>query len=129
MRRIGPISLFGLLSFGVSAVLAYAVWKSTPPTVDELGAWAIALNIVAFVIYLYDKRIAGGGATRVPEVILLALVLFGGGLGAIVAMLLSRHKMSKSEFLMLYGLCVIGSLLLRNIYYQNIQPALGNLGL
>lgn len=122
-----PYLTFGVLSFGISGVLAYVIWQSTP-ALDELGAWVVAVNFIAFLLYVYDKAIAGGGVTRVPEMILLALVLFGGGLGAGAAMALRRHKTSKPDFLALYGLCVIGSLLLRDMYYRSIQPALGTLG-
>jgi len=47
---------------------------------------------VAFITYWYDKRIAGSGKTRVPELALVSLAFAGGWMLAYVAMRLFHHK-------------------------------------
>jgi len=61
-------------------------------------AWWLALNVATVLVYGYDKAIAGGSRRRVPERTLLALALFGGSPGALLAMGLFRHKTAKASF-------------------------------
>lgn len=58
----------------------------------------VLLNLVAFVFYLVDKYKARHGRWRIPERILLLLALFGGSVGALMAMSLVRHKTQKNIF-------------------------------
>lgn len=95
--RERPVFGFGLLAFGL-AIAAGALLLHYRPSLDLLWAWLIAINVVSFLTYGYDKRIAGSERTRVPETILLALVLLGGTVGALLGMLLFRHKTRKWRF-------------------------------
>ena len=61
-------------------------------------AWFIVMTLSTFVIYAYDKSIAGSESTRVPEKVLLLLALFGGTLGALAGMKVLRHKTAKESF-------------------------------
>ena len=74
--------LFGGLSSGVALIY--------------LGA----INVATYLMYWYDKRIAGSGKTRVPELILLLLAAIGGSPAAFFAMSTLRHKTQKTSFLM-----------------------------
>ena len=67
-----------------------------------LLAWLVAINLVAFLTYGYDKMIAGTGRMRVPEAVLLGLAAVGGAAGALLGMLLFQHKTSKVSFLASY---------------------------
>jgi len=58
----------------------------------------LAINAVAFCTYGYDKAISGSRRTRVPEIVLLALALCGGTVGAWVGRVLFRHKTQKESF-------------------------------
>jgi len=52
----------------------------------------VAINVIAFFTYWYDKRIAGSGRTRVPELVLVSLAFAGGWMLAYVAMRIFHHK-------------------------------------
>jgi uncharacterized membrane protein YsdA (DUF1294 family) len=62
------------------------------------AAWLVAINLIAFCMYGYDKLIAGTSVVRVPERILLAQVLLGAVVLAPVACWLFHHKTHKSSF-------------------------------
>lgn len=104
LRGRTPRQRFGIAALvaavGLSVVL-FLIVGSTP-----LLAWLLAVNLLALLAYGYDKAIAGGTATRVPEAVLLGLALIGGSPGAFVAMLLFRHKTSKPAFLLPFALVV-----------------------
>ena len=51
-----------------------------------------AVNLVTFTVYGVDKAKARRGAWRVPEKTLFLLPLLGGSLGALLGMLMFRHK-------------------------------------
>ncbi len=58
----------------------------------------IAVNLAAFVAYVYDKHLAETGGRRISESTLLGLALIGGSPGAWAAMRLVRHKTRKASF-------------------------------
>ncbi len=88
---------FSLLTFGTAIALA-AVVGGVFSGVDALWSWIIAITVITFLAFGYDKAISGTGATRVPEVVLLALTFFGGTLGALVGRPVFRHKTTKVSF-------------------------------
>lgn len=65
------------------------------------------INAAAFVVYGLDKLYAKKHAWRVPEKTLLALAAFGGGGGALLAMLVFRHKTKHVRFVVLVPLFVL----------------------
>lgn len=58
----------------------------------------IIINVIAFVVYGYDKWTAQKGKRRIPEKTLLGLACVGGSLGAFYGMLFFRHKIRKIKF-------------------------------
>ena len=60
----------------------------------------LMMNIFAFVIMSYDKRLAKMKRTRIPENNLLTISILGGSLGILSAMILFRHKTSKGSFVL-----------------------------
>ncbi len=70
----------------------------TNETIPMLLAVAALYNGAVFCIYWWDKRAAGTGDWRVRETTLLALAFLGGGIGALLAQRLLRHKTRKSPF-------------------------------
>ncbi|HEY0739558.1 MAG TPA: DUF1294 domain-containing protein [Herpetosiphonaceae bacterium] len=116
---------FGLLALGLTALLALLLRRYTDSESFSLAdLWLIVINVVAFVIYSYDKSIAGWAWTRVPERLLLLLALVGGTVGALLAMLLFRHKTSKASFRLKFLLVILLQIALIVLYYWWQQPSL-----
>lgn len=63
----------------------------------DIGLVWLCLNLLAFVLFGWDKIAAQSGWSRVRERNLLILVLIGG-LGAMAASSLFRHKTRKQPF-------------------------------
>ncbi len=108
---MGTVERFGALFFGMAALLALAVMHVAGFGV--LAAWLVAVSVVTVIAFGYDKVVAGKGIVRVPEDVLLLLVLTGGTLGALVAMPLFHHKTVKRSFRMrFWGIVGIQALLI-----------------
>ena len=105
-------TLFSLL---ITLIAAAALWLLV--RLDPLLAWLVSANTVAFLAYGYDKRIAGGSQTRVPEQTLLVLVIVGGSLGAFAGMHLFHHKTAKTSFQARFWVIVAIQVLLLAAYW------------
>ena len=82
--------------------------------------WLALINIVAFVVYGIDKFKAVAGTWRVPERVLIALAVIGGSIGALLGMLIWRHKIRKPKFyITIPVLIIVQALLIFWGYYQN----------
>ena len=62
------------------------------PVIKYLLWYLAAVNLVTFTVYGVDKAKARRGAWRVPEKTLFLLPLLGGSVGALLGMLVFRHK-------------------------------------
>ena len=86
-----------------------------------LAAYLVAINLTTFVLYAYDKRVAGGHRLRVPESVLHTLALLGGTVAAWLGQKLLRHKTIKASFRRV-GVTIIAlqlALLVGWLWYQN----------
>ncbi|MDD4571816.1 MAG: DUF1294 domain-containing protein [Clostridia bacterium] len=70
------------------------------------GYYAV-INIILFLVMLWDKLAATKARRRVPEANLFVMALLGGGIGGILAMLLGHHKTRKPQFWIIFVLAVI----------------------
>jgi uncharacterized membrane protein YsdA (DUF1294 family) len=113
--RFALVALLAVLLITYLQLLLFPAW-------DVVFAWLIAINIVTFVAFGYDKAVAPQGATRVPEAILLVLTLLGGCIGAMIARPLFRHKTQKMSFRLIFWPCVILSIALVAVYYLVLCP-------
>jgi uncharacterized membrane protein YsdA (DUF1294 family) len=75
---------------------------------DLLMFYLLAIvNLITFIIFGLDKRKAIKHQRRISENTLLGVSFLGGTIGAILAMLIFRHKISKKSFLLKFGLIVL----------------------
>ena len=97
-RRFSPQVVYGVIALGAAAVAALFLYFWLGWNLYWL--WLLAVNVVAFVFYRYDKRQAQHeDAMRVPEVVLLLLSLLGGLVGAGAGMYMRpHHKTRKPKF-------------------------------
>ena len=120
MARTNPMTSFTLV--GVVLVAALVATLSIYTSLPVVWVYVASISIVAFLLCGYDKTIAGGATTRVPERILLGSALIGGTLGLIAGMLLFRHKVSKTSFKGWLFLVVVAQALGAYAFYtMNLQ--------
>lgn len=63
-----------------------------------LQGYLIGINAITFLIYAIDKAKARADAWRVRESTLVTLAVIGGSLGALLAMIICRHKIRVPKF-------------------------------
>ncbi|KFF01520.1 DUF1294 domain-containing protein [Chryseobacterium luteum] len=69
-------------------------------------------NLITFLVFALDKWKAVKHQRRISENTLLLLTFFGGTIGAVLGMLIFRHKISKKSFLLKFGLVVLFQVIL-----------------
>ncbi len=88
MRR--PQLIFGIIGVAATAVIFLILSFTT--TWHWLIAWMVSASIIAFIFYGADKAMSKTGRLRIPENVLHIMSLIGGFLGALLGMLVFRHK-------------------------------------
>lgn len=82
------LCVYGVVRLDVEALLAPLDLGALVP----IGIYALAMSVVTFRVFAYDKWQAEHGGWRVRESVLLMLSLLGGALGGLLAMHLVWHK-------------------------------------
>ena len=72
------------------------------------AAYLLTVSLVAIIITVYDKRIAGKGKRRIPEATLLLWSAIGGSVAMYITMHTIRHKTQHKKFMI--GIPVIMAL-------------------
>lgn len=67
----------------------------------------LALNVYAFFLYGRDKKRAEKHQWRTSEFNLLLVAFLGGSIGSLLGMLVFRHKISKTSFMIKFGIAVL----------------------
>jgi len=88
--------------------------------IDYILYYLLGINILAFLVFGLDKWKARKNRWRVPEATLLMLAVVGGSAGALLGMLVFRHKTRHNKFriglpLILLAHLVIAILLIRSV--------------
>lgn len=78
-----------------AVALAVLLWRLG---LAPLYAGLVSVNVVALLLYGFDKRQAIVGGTRIPEAALHIVALLGGSPGALLGQELFRHKTRKYAF-------------------------------
>ncbi|WP_264535667.1 DUF1294 domain-containing protein [Flavobacterium sp. N1736] len=79
---------------------------------EVLLVYFLIINLVTFVAAGYDKYLAINKKHRIPENTLFTMAAIGGTIGLLLAMLLFRHKTSKSSFIIKFSLIFIFQIVL-----------------
>jgi len=66
--------------------------------IPAVSIYILLINLIAFVVFGIDKRKARKGQWRVPESTLFILAIIGGSIGALLGMLVFRHKTKHRKF-------------------------------
>lgn len=74
---------------------------------DVVPLYLLLINAAAFGIMFADKQYAKKKRWRISEATLLGFAAFGGSLGALLGMLLFRHKTRKLRFQILVPLFLV----------------------
>ena len=61
-------------------------------------SYVLCINAVTFVLYALDKIKAKAGVWRISEFALMLLAVIGGSVGALLAMIVCRHKIRVPKF-------------------------------
>lgn len=70
---------------------------------EVLLLYFLFINILVFIFAGYDKSQARKNNRRIPEKTLFLMALTGGSLGLLTAMLLFKHKTSKTSFIVKFA--------------------------
>jgi len=62
--------------------------------------WILSVSLIAFVLFGADKEKAAGKRRRIPEKTLFLSAWLGGAPGALLGMLVFRHKTRHKRFLL-----------------------------
>ena len=115
MSRYNPKKLFLGWGLILALVLSLALWRlGLGPVYAYLGG----VNLATVVFYGYDKRQAGAGGLRVPEVVLHAAALLGGSPGALAGQMLFRHKTRKRRFKTVFAVIVVVQIAAAYAYWR-----------
>ena len=91
---------YGLIALGAvrgGRYCCYYIWLGW----DVYWLWLLAVNVVTFVFYRYDKRRARAGWMRVPEVVLLFHSRWVASSAQDLGMYIRpRHKVKKPKFVL-----------------------------
>ena len=104
-RHTSPFKLYGIIAALLAVGLAAVFYKGLD--LSLLASWLISINIVAFLVYGFDKMKAQGIGLRVPENVLYGLVILGGWGGGLAGMVLFRHKISKGGFQQVFWTIIV----------------------
>ena len=77
----------------------------------------VLLNIIAFLMFVWDKHKAKKDKWRTPEATLVAIGFFGP-FGATAGMLAARHKTRKMKFKLIYVFLVLHILGIAYLAYR-----------
>lgn len=85
-----------------------------------LLGYLIGMNLLAFLVYGFDKWKAKKNKWRIPEKTLLGIALIGGSLGALAGMQVFRHKTKHWSFKILVPVFLVVHAVLIYFYCTEI---------
>ena len=99
-----------ILKGRLKSELSFAFWSYLARH-RVLLIWLLAVSLVTLIAYGADKLAAVRGRRRIPVAVLLGLAFIGGSVGALLGMLLFRHKIRQISFTLGVPLILLTQLL------------------
>jgi uncharacterized membrane protein YsdA (DUF1294 family) len=96
------------------AATALLLWQID--AIHPALAWFVAISVITFLAFAYDKMMAKMGRGRMPEAVLLGMAAIGGSPGALLAMPVLRHKTAKQSFRLAFWAIVVLQLVALGVY-------------
>ena len=82
--------------------------------------YLVAVNVLTYLVYWWDKHRARKGKRRISERELLLWALAGGSFGAILSMRTHRHKTQKTRFrLWFFGVLAVQAAAISFVLWQS----------
>ena len=103
-----PYKFYLLMAIILCLCIGIALWHYTP--VHPLWIYLIALTLITFIFYGYDKYQSMHRKNRVPEAVLHVLALLGGTIGALAGQLIFHHKTRKLKFRLIFMATMLGQI-------------------
>lgn len=100
-----PYTFFFLAAAILLAGFGIALWQWT--ALHPGWIYLIAVSVITFLFYGYDKYQSKSNGQRIPELVLHLLILAGGTIGAFLGQILFRHKTKKWQFRMVFTLILV----------------------
>ena len=91
---------------------------------DLILYYLSGINILSFLVFGLDKRKARKDRWRVPEATLLLLAVIGGSAGALLGMVVFRHKTRHNKFRIGLPLILLAQLAVAVLLIRSV-PAVG----
>ena len=116
-HSIPPLYIIIIISFA-AFLLHFSIEGKLPPLVIVIY---IVMGIITYYIYSEDKDMARNNEHRISEQHLLALSLFGGWIGALIAQQKFHHKTKKISFQMSFWTTVFFNIVLVSSSFRIIH--------
>ncbi|MGO4773640.1 DUF1294 domain-containing protein [Flavobacterium sp. W22_SRS_FK3] len=86
---------------------------------EVLFAYFFIVNGLSFLLAGYDKYLARNNKRRISENTLFLMALLGGSIGLLLAMLMFRHKTSKTSFIIKFALIFLVQIIILCLQLSN----------
>ncbi len=97
-KRLRNGAFFLVVVLTLLLQMGLSVWAKPTPW-SLFISYFTSINIVTWIVFFHDKRIAGRkGVVRVPENTFFLLAVGGGLPSTLLAMQVLRHKRAKASF-------------------------------
>lgn len=72
-----------------------------------LWYYLIGINVLALILFWFDKWMGHSGGWRIPELVLWGVTALGGTVGSIMGMMWFRHKIKKVSFQLVMAVIIV----------------------
>ena len=83
--------------------------------------YLVVINLSTFVLCWRDKSAAVHGSWRIPERVLMFLVIAGGSLGMLIGMHLFHHKTKSERFRITVPVVLVAETVFLVFFYLNLN--------